>query len=561
MASHHLLPDHPPLAIPDLPNPPPAPPLPLAPRSQTSSGTAAPTRSSQSLSLTTTPFVFRAGPFRCSLCEATTLSFLHANRPFGKFLPPSKDTATSPHGALSGHCATPSQTSGHRATSLPESIPDTRATTLLRSLSSSQTPSTGQPYLPAVWLSLNHRHRPDNLAEVISGGLATRVGHWSQSSFFDGFSFRFSNWVETRENERGHLLHKVWIKLHHWPILCWNVEDVKAAVSSFGALWDVDTRSESCLDEANPILLGEDLDSRLGLDSRAAQEAFLRLTGFTSVPPASSERGRSRPGKFYIGMGEALLDNGDHQSSFTVGMAEAHLDDGNRRCTKTVRMTEAHLDNGNRRCTNKVRMTVAQPVDVIHRNTFPGSECGGLLPEQFDFEFQGQLSCPTGEDSPNPLACTLALPRGTEQQNEAGLGPACELPPLPIAEADHLIPDLGRSDEPFERTEPGLGLSRELLPQPMADADPLLPDLGLGRLEPIEVIPTPSLIRPPSLSDFSPGIGSPANDAAMIRASSSALVARVPPLPSPFAWTARRQESSLPFGEALDLPPKTKAYP
>nr|CAD1834884.1 unnamed protein product [Ananas comosus var. bracteatus] len=465
----------------------------------------------------------------------------------------------------------PSQTSGHHATSLPESIPDTARPPSSVAYLPPRPPTTGQPYLPGcVALSEPIGQRPDNLAEVISGGLATRFGgspsDYKVASFsapsvavffpnwvargsaigrsplsFDGFSFRFSNWVETGENERDTSFTRVNIRCQNVnlvpEVLYLMVEDRHFTIPVEVESWE----------EANPILLGEDLDSRLGLDSRAAQEAFLRLTGFTSVPPASSERGRSRPREVLHRDGEALLDNGDHRSSFTVGMAEAHLDDGNRRCTNTVRMTEAHLDNGNRRCTNTVRMTVVQPVDVVRRNTFPGSECGGLLPG--------------GEDSPNPLACTLALPRCTEQQNEAGLGPACELPPLPIAEADHLIPDLGRSDEPFEPTEPGLGLSRELLPQPMADADQLLPDLGLGRLEPIEVIPTPSLIGPPSLSDFSPGIGSPANDAAMIRASSSALVARVPPWPSPFAWTARRQESSLPFGEALDLPPKIKAYP
>lgn len=61
-------------------------------------------------------------------------------------------------------------------------------------------------------------------------------------------TFRFSNWVETGEKERGHLQHKAWIKLHHWPILCWNEEDVKAAISGFGALWEVDSRSENWLE-------------------------------------------------------------------------------------------------------------------------------------------------------------------------------------------------------------------------------------------------------------------------------------------------------------------------
>lgn len=61
---------------------------------------------------------------------------------------------------------------------------------------------------------------------------------------FDDFTFHFSNWVEVGERDRGFLCHKVWIKLLNWPILSWNKEDVKAAVSSFGELWDVDLHSE-----------------------------------------------------------------------------------------------------------------------------------------------------------------------------------------------------------------------------------------------------------------------------------------------------------------------------
>nr|CAD1838246.1 unnamed protein product [Ananas comosus var. bracteatus] len=121
---------------------------------------------------------------------------------------------------------------------------------------------------------------------------------------FQGYTFLFSNWVEMGERERGHLHHKVWIKLHDWPILCWNIEDVKAAVCDFGELWDVDIQSEQAsivsyfrllercqhvdvipesidlmvedrcfsvpieidsVEEANPILLGESLDEQLDL--------------------------------------------------------------------------------------------------------------------------------------------------------------------------------------------------------------------------------------------------------------------------------------------------------
>nr|CAD1830159.1 unnamed protein product [Ananas comosus var. bracteatus] len=135
--------------------------------------------------------------------------------------------------------------------------------------------------------------------------------------------FHFSNWVEVGEKERGHLHHKVWIRLHHWSILCWNEEDVKAVVCNFSKLWKIDTISERRLDvsffrlrircqnvrnipaiihlmvedrrflvpieiesceKANPILLGEDLDERLGLDTIEAQEGFIRQIGFSSVP-------------------------------------------------------------------------------------------------------------------------------------------------------------------------------------------------------------------------------------------------------------------------------------
>nr|CAD1831404.1 unnamed protein product [Ananas comosus var. bracteatus] len=151
--------------------------------------------------------------------------------------------------------------------------------------------------------------------------------------WFEGFGFYFSNWVEMREKARGHLRHKVWIRLHHWPILCWNEEDVKAAVYNFGELWEIDSISESLLDvsffrarirgqhvryipeaihlmvedrrfeipvevgsceDANPILLGENIDERLGLVTVEAQDDFIRRTGFSSVP-TFGDQGTSRP--------------------------------------------------------------------------------------------------------------------------------------------------------------------------------------------------------------------------------------------------------------------------
>lgn len=61
---------------------------------------------------------------------------------------------------------------------------------------------------------------------------------------FDNLNFHFYNWVEVGEQARGFLHHKAWIRLHQWPILCWNIKDVKAAVSGFGELWEVDEQSE-----------------------------------------------------------------------------------------------------------------------------------------------------------------------------------------------------------------------------------------------------------------------------------------------------------------------------
>lgn len=149
---------------------------------------------------------------------------------------------------------------------------------------------------------------------------------------FEGIDFIFSNWSEMEELKRGHLLHKAWIRMHHWPILCWNEEDVKVAVSGFGELWDIDPLSDKRVDvsffrvyircqnvqnilelinllvedrrfwipveiesweEANPIVLGEDLDRRLGLDSMEAQESFLRQTGFNSIPAMQNQQAPS----------------------------------------------------------------------------------------------------------------------------------------------------------------------------------------------------------------------------------------------------------------------------
>lgn len=203
---------------------------------------------------------------------------------------------------------------------------------------------------------------PENFVDVLTQGLATRFGgsslDFSVATFspstraiffpnwvaresaigrsplkFDGFYFHFSNWIEEGEKGRGFFRCKAWIRLRNWPILCWNSEDVKAAVSGFGELWEVDEASEQCTnlsffrvnvrcqnvdiipetlelmvedkrfvipieiessEDCNPILLGEHLDQRLGLDSLEEQERFIRQTGFTSIPAFGEQRTEGR---------------------------------------------------------------------------------------------------------------------------------------------------------------------------------------------------------------------------------------------------------------------------
>lgn len=223
-------------------------------------------------------------------------------------------------------------------------------------------PLVGQPSLPGYVARVDTFNlRPDFIKEVLPRGLAARYGGTSRdfkvANFlpnamaiffpnwvvreatigrsplrFEGAEFRISKWVEASEIERGHLQHKAWIRLHHWPILCWTEKDVTAAISGFGELWEVDPLSERgddvsflrariryqgvhhipewlnlmvddrCFripieveswEEANPILLGEELDTHLGLLSAEDQETFLRQLGSTSVP-ALGNQGESR---------------------------------------------------------------------------------------------------------------------------------------------------------------------------------------------------------------------------------------------------------------------------
>ncbi len=165
--------------------------------------------------------------------------------------------------------------------------------------------------------------------------------------WLNGVSCTFSNWVEPGEVKRGHLLQKVWLRLVNWPLLCWSVEEVKAAVSRFGELWEVDEASlahtdVSCFrvlvrcsslavvpseltlwvedrrfivsvsvdswEAAEPILLGEETDRRLGLTVREDQDAF--AARMDSVLPGPSG-GKGRLGSISRGLGKLASLSGE----------------------------------------------------------------------------------------------------------------------------------------------------------------------------------------------------------------------------------------------------------
>ncbi len=99
---------------------------------------------------------------------------------------------------------------------------------------------------------------PGDLSVFLSGGLAARLGGGGRLDYkvaptasqgvavffpnwvaresaiarspllLENHRFRFLNWVEPGEVGRGRLLHKVWIKLHLWPVCCWYIDDVRA---------------------------------------------------------------------------------------------------------------------------------------------------------------------------------------------------------------------------------------------------------------------------------------------------------------------------------------------
>nr|CAD1831501.1 unnamed protein product [Ananas comosus var. bracteatus] len=306
---------------------------------------------------------------------------MHAHWPFGFSLQVSRAPSTFPNGTCpSSNC--------------PNSI---------SAFLPPRAPSAGHPFLLACIAKVDFVGPHDgNVKEVLSRGLAARFGgssrdfsvanlhastmvvffpNWvaresaiGRSPFrFDDFVFRFSNWLEPWELARGHLQYKAWIRLHHWPILCWNKEDVKAAVSGFGELWDIDPLSDKRVDvsffrvlircqhvrcipeslflmvedrrfsipieiesweEANPILLGEDLDGRLGLVTADAQESFTRQAGFHSIPTMEP-------------LGRPLRS----QESFHFGDLR-RLQDDSVSFVGDNRSRAAALDNGRRRAFN-----------------------------------------------------------------------------------------------------------------------------------------------------------------------------------------------------------------
>ncbi len=165
----------------------------------------------------------------------------------------------------------------------------------------------------------------ESLAVIFPSWLTRESAIGRSPLWLDGTPYSFTNWVECGEQRRGHLKHKAWIRLRNWPLLYWNEADVKAAVSGLGELWEVDELSREaanveyfrlllrCQDallipeklvlmvedrcfhipievedwvDADPILLGEAADLRLGLTTREDQDRFLNTTGFEFIPPA-----------------------------------------------------------------------------------------------------------------------------------------------------------------------------------------------------------------------------------------------------------------------------------
>nr|CAD1819927.1 unnamed protein product [Ananas comosus var. bracteatus] len=208
-------------------------------------------------------------------------------------------------------------------------------------------PSSVRPPSTAVFLPPRPPIAGQPLLEACVARVDVPVPHpWTSMT-----SWLAGSLPEVGEGARGYLSCKAWIRLCDWPILCWNKEDVKAAVSGFGELWEVDEASELCenvsffrvkvrcqcvdiipeslelmvedrrftvpieiesSEECNPIFLGESLDQRLGLDSLDAQERFIRLTGFASIP-AYGDRSSGGRRQTNLGFRRAATDVVHHR--------------------------------------------------------------------------------------------------------------------------------------------------------------------------------------------------------------------------------------------------------
>nr|CAD1834468.1 unnamed protein product [Ananas comosus var. bracteatus] len=175
--------------------------------------------------------------------------------------------------------------------------------------------------------------RPDFVREVLPGGLVARFEGSSRD--YKVASFRasamavfFPSWV-SRESAIGHspsglrVLFSIFPTRRKWGNLRGDIFTTKRGSDSYTGRSCAGTRKTSKLqslgsassgrwilsakggmtspsselgfgakEDANPILLGEGLDEHLGIETMDTQEAFIRQTGFQSIP---SSRPRERP--------------------------------------------------------------------------------------------------------------------------------------------------------------------------------------------------------------------------------------------------------------------------
>nr|CAD1835016.1 unnamed protein product [Ananas comosus var. bracteatus] len=142
-------------------------------------------------------------------------------------------------------------------------------------------PPTGLPSLAGCVALVETRGQlNDNAKEILSRGLAARFGG---SSGFDEL------WdTDPLSNQRAD------VSYFRAFIRCQDVLTIPEAI-----ILTVDDRrfripiEIESWEQANPILLSEDLDDQLGLVSTEEQEAFLRQTGFNAFPALCNSDGQS----------------------------------------------------------------------------------------------------------------------------------------------------------------------------------------------------------------------------------------------------------------------------